>query len=131
MKFRLLQKSVQESDPAAAAALKNRFIQVGLPTYGFGEKQSQGIEWRLFIVGCVLLLFAGLVIWGFSLTTLTWDQQRLLVWALPLASGFSVGAFVGSVKTRARGLIPGLAITATGGFAVWEITFLVYSLKAK
>jgi hypothetical protein len=79
---------------------------------------------RWFVVGCVLLLFAfGLGIWGFFLGTLTSVQQRLLVWALALASGLAIGAFVGSIKAEARGLIPGIAITATSGFAVWLIMF--------
>jgi hypothetical protein len=60
---------------------------------------------------------------GFSLPTLTPDQQRLLVWALPLASGFSASAFAGSLSARTRDWLPGSAITATGGFAVWFITF--------
>ena len=62
-------------------------------------------------------------IFGFSLGRLTEDPWRLLVWLLPLASGFAAAAFVGSVFVKARNFIPGIAVTATGGFAVWLITF--------
>jgi hypothetical protein len=103
------------AEPDVAQSLRNRFIEVGLPTYGFDTKPSQGLESRWFILGCVLLLFAlAFVIWGFSLAKLTWDQQRLLVSALPLASGFSAAAFAGSIYTQARNWIPGIAHEAIG-----------------
>jgi hypothetical protein len=131
IKFTELQAYLHEKEPQIASALRNRFIEVGLPTYGFEDKTSQGLESRWFILGCVLLLFAvALVLWGFSLGTLTWDRQRLLVWALPLASGFSAAAFAGSIYTQARNWIPGIAITATGGFAVWLITFFFTRARA-
>jgi hypothetical protein len=124
IKLTQLQASLHEKESQIASALRIRFIEVGLPTYGFDEKSPPILESRWFILGCILLLFAlAFVIWGFSLGTLTWDQQRLLVWALPLASGFSAAAFAGSIYTQARDWIPGIAITATGGFAVWFITF--------
>jgi Protein of unknown function (DUF4019) len=53
------------------------------------------------------------------------------VWALPLASGFSAAAFAGSLYTQARNWIPGIAITATGGFAVWLITFFFLFPESK
>jgi hypothetical protein len=132
IKFIELQACLREKEPQIASALRNRFIEEGLPTYGFDEKTSQHLEWRWFILGCVLLLFAiALVLWGFSLAKLTWDQQRLLVWALPLASGFSAAAFAGSIYTQAQNWIPGIAITVTGGFAVWLITFFFLFPESK
>ena len=91
---------------------------------GHLESPKVNFQWRWFTIGCVLLAFAlALAIWGFSLGSLTKDQRRLLVWLLPLASGFATTAFVGSAFVKARNLVPGIAITATGGFAVWLITF--------
>ena len=131
LKLTALQAFLREKEPQIASDLRTRFIQVDLPAHGF-ERTSQGLESRWFILGCGLLLFAvGLVIWGFSLGNLTWDQQRLLVWALPLASGFAAAAFAGSINTQARDWIPGLAITATGGFAVWLVTFFFLFPESK
>jgi hypothetical protein len=64
-----------------------------------------------------------IALWGFSLGTLTDDQRRLLVWVLPLASGFAAAAFAGSIFVQARNVVPGIVVTATGGFAIWFITF--------
>jgi hypothetical protein len=79
-----------------------------------------------FTVGVFLLLVAvGMAIWGFKLGTLTPDQRQILLWALPLASGFGCGSFAGGMTAKGKGLIPGLIVTATGGFAVWLITIFV------
>jgi hypothetical protein len=135
IKFTELQAFLLAKEPQIASALRNRFIEVGLPVYGFEKEEKKGsqrLQWSWFFVGCLLLLFAfGLGIWGFFLGTPTIVQQRLLVWALSLASGFAVGAFVGSIKAEARGLIPGIAITATSGFAVWLITFFFLFPESK
>lgn len=77
-----------------------------------------------WIVGMICLLTTiGLGVWGFSLGTLTEDQRRILVWAMPLASGFACGAFAGRISVKADGVVPRAVIGATGGFAVWLITF--------
>lgn len=44
---------------------------------------------------------------------------------LSLLSGFAAGSFVGAFTVKARGLIPGVAATATGGFGVWLLTAFV------
>jgi hypothetical protein len=69
-----------------------------------------------------LLVAVALATWGFALGTLTPDQRQILVWALPLASGFACGSFAGGISAKAQGILPGLLVTATGGFAVWLIT---------
>ncbi len=88
------------------------------------QSHSSGIQLRWFVVGCLMLVvaiaFAG---WGFWLKTLTEDQRRILLWALPLASGFAVGAFAGSMTVKARHIVPGILISATSGFGVWLLTF--------
>jgi hypothetical protein len=95
-------------------------------TLGFaghvGSKSS--VNWAWFAVGCVLLVSAlAFAAWGFSLKQLAEDQRRILLWVLPLASGVAAGAFAGSMSVRAQGFLPGLVITATGGFGVWLLTF--------
>jgi hypothetical protein len=85
---------------------------------------ADGIEWRWFILGCVLILVAIIAFfWGFALGELKHGQYMLLMWILPLSSGFAAGSFAGSIK--ATGPIGQIAITATGGFAVWLLSFLL------
>lgn len=86
-------------------------------------KSNSRANWR-FAVGVFLLLVAvGFALWGFSKTTLSPDQRQILLWILPLASGFSATAFAGSLSVKAKGFWPGLVITATGGFGIWLLTF--------
>lgn len=81
---------------------------------------------KYFTVGAVCLALAiGLAIWAFALGTLTPDQRKILLWALPIASGFACSSFAGGISAKAQGIVPGLLVTATGGFAVWLITFLL------
>jgi len=85
--------------------------------------RMQHTDKKYFVVGCVLSIFvAGLVIWAFALGTLTPDQRTLMRVLLSLFSGFAAGSFVGAFTVKARGLIPGVAATATGGFGVWLLT---------
>ena len=87
---------------------------------------KQGIDLRFFVLGCAFLAAVlALVVWAFSKTELADHQRQLLRWALPLASGFLVGSFVGSLTVHSKGFAPGLAATATGGFGVWLLTFFV------
>lgn len=88
------------------------------------EISQQEFNWPLFIVGCVSLAVAvGLAIWAFSLRHLTDDQYLILLWALPVASGFVAGSFTGIM--RVTGPWKEIAFGAVGGFAVWLITLLV------
>ncbi|MCC6361103.1 MAG: hypothetical protein IT450_20365 [Phycisphaerales bacterium] len=85
---------------------------------------SYPIEFRRFVVGCVLLAIGVLfAVWGFSIGSLSDDRRRILLWVLPLASGFAATAFAGSLSVKARELVPGVLIAATGGFGVWLVTF--------
>lgn len=90
-----------------------------------------GSRAKRFGVGVCLLGFAmALAAWGFSLGTLTPDQRNILLWALPLASGFACTAFAGGISAKAQGFWPGVAVTATGGFAVWFLTAFLLFPKA-
>jgi hypothetical protein len=92
--------------------------------------QNGGIVWPWFIVGSVLLVVAIVAFfWGFALGNLTPSQHFLLMWLLPLSSGFAAGCFVGSLK--ATGPIGQIAVTATGGFAVWFLSFLLLPKPVK
>jgi hypothetical protein len=95
-------------------------------TFSFaGQVESKSpVKWAWFVVGCGLLVSAlAFAAWGFSLKQLAEDQRRILLWVLPLASGVAAGAFAGSMSVRAQGFLPGLVITATGGFGVWLLSF--------
>lgn len=81
-------------------------------------------NWPWFIVGCVMLVAALVAFfWAFSLRDLTESQRFLLMWLLPLASGFAVGCFAGS--THATGTLGTITVAATGGFAVWLLSYFL------
>jgi hypothetical protein len=81
-------------------------------------------NWQRFTIGCVLLLIAFFfAVWAFAKGELTSTQRMILLWCLPLASGFGVSSFMGGLTVQARGWIPGTAIAAGGGFAVWLLSY--------
>jgi hypothetical protein len=85
--------------------------------------KQNAINWPFFIIGVALLVAAlGFAIWTFLLGTLTEDQRLILLWVLPLASGFGSGSFVGSMVAKGKRLFTGVGVTATGGFAVWLLS---------
>lgn len=88
------------------------------------ESSPPPVAWPWFIVGCVLLLVAIVgFFWGFAIRNLTSSQHSLLMWILPLSSGFAAGCFAGSLK--ATGPVGQIAVTATGGFAVWFLSYFL------
>jgi hypothetical protein len=142
-RFVNMQRLVKQKNPREAELIRDRFAHCGLPCTGFETEDdpwrgggtvgpTETVEWRYFSVGLVLLAAAlGFGGWGFHLANLTPDQRLILLWILPLASGFGAGAFAGGISAKARGLIPGVIITATGGFAVWLLTYLLLPDPAK
>src|SRR5947207_1813439 len=88
------------------------------------ESSPPTLERRFFAVGLFLLVVAvGFAIWAFAISKLGPHQRMILLWALPLASGFSAGAFVGGLTVQSKkNYIPGVFVTAAGGFAVWFLT---------
>jgi hypothetical protein len=86
----------------------------------------QSVSWPFFIVGILMMLFAfDMANKGFQAGHLTADQRFILLWILPLASGFMCGAFAGKISTATNSPWAGWAITATGGFAVWILSFFL------
>jgi hypothetical protein len=116
IKFRKIQEFLLSKEPLIASALRNRFIEIGLPVYGFEKEEnkgSQGLQWRWFIVGCLLLFIC---FWtrnfGFSLGTPTSPEAPSRV-RIGTSVGFCDRLIRWINQAEARGLIPGIAITAT------------------
>jgi hypothetical protein len=130
-----MQRLVSKTDAGCAAHLRAVFVAGGLPVLGFDTEESEkpatrGIEWRYFGVGCFFALIAvGMAVWAFSLEEMKPHQYFILRWLFPLASAFSSGSFTGSIVTSSNKFWWGLAVAATGGFAVWLLANL-FLLKA-
>lgn len=112
--------------PNTERSIRNRIVH-------FRESQihpvhrTDGIDFRYFVVGCILLATAiGLAIYAFEKRILTGSQIVILKWLLPLASGFCAGSFIGSFTIKSKGALPGIVATATGGFGVWFLTFIFF-----
>jgi len=130
--FANIQRLVKENHQDFAKTLRDRFVKLGLPTHGFDRDGVQAptpykLDWRHFIVGCVLGVFSiGMATWGFSIGNLTKDQRFILHWLFPLTSGFAAWGFAGSFSAKTKDW-QGFAIAATGGFGVWLLSnFLLF-----
>jgi hypothetical protein len=130
--FANIQRIATATNRELALKLRDEFVKLGLPTYGFDKAESEKqqphqLEWRFFILGCFITAVAVVMAaWGFSLSTLTKDQRFILHWIFPLCSGFASWCFAGSITARAKGW-QGFAIAATGGFGVWLLSnFLLF-----
>jgi hypothetical protein len=121
-----LSHAKKQTDPEIREKYINyadRYFMVIMKKYDSNNEHK--ISWPLFIVGCVLLL-ASIVLgfWGFSKEILTDDQKQIFSLFFSLAAGFSSGSFYGSIKVKTEKLfLKALSVTATGGFAVWFLTF--------
>jgi hypothetical protein len=94
------------------------------PAPATSDSEGQPSAW-FFVVGAVAFI-AALVfaIWGFGIGDLTDDRRQILRWIFSIAAGFAAGAFAGGLTVRlANNIAWGLAASATGGPAVWLITF--------
>jgi hypothetical protein len=96
---------------------------------GLDKGSHSFLEQRFFLVGLIWLLFTiGLVsyvIFGPPLCSSL--KIKTFTTVLSLAAGFLAWTFSGSIKAQARNLVPGIAIAATGGFAVFVV--LQFQLK--
>jgi len=126
--FAGIQRIAKTTNPKIAKEWRDRFVKLDLPTHGFdtdecSKASDAPMEPRFFYLGCFLLLVAvGMGVWGFSKGDLTPDQRGILLWCLPLSSGFGSWTFAGGIIAKAKGW-QGFVISATGGFAVWLLTF--------
>lgn len=130
--FAATQRIAKKTNPTLANEARDRFVRAALPTHGFDTDETDKVttpllERRFFVIGCVLLAVAvGMAIWGFSLGTLSPDQRNILLWSLPLASGFGCWSFTGSMSAKMKGW-QGFVVSATGGFGVWLLSnFLLF-----
>jgi hypothetical protein len=92
------------------------------------DKKEANLFLLLYWYAGALALIIGFVFafWAFSLPGLRPHQFFILSWILPLTSGIVAGAFSGSITTKvSKSEWKGLFIAATGGSAVWLITFLI------
>lgn len=71
----------------------------------------------------MLLVAVFFAAWAFYKGNLSEDQRQILRWVLSLGAGFFAAVFVGKIGIEWKGLVPGLAIAASGGAAVWALTF--------
>jgi hypothetical protein len=128
--FANIQRIAMSTHPDIARRYRDEFARLNLPTHGFDKDESERpqqhtLEWRFFFLGCFILLVAiGMALWGFSHGDLSKDQRNILLWILPLASGFSAWSFAGSLSVKGKGW-QGFAIAATGGFGVWLLSHFV------
>lgn len=128
--FANMQRLVQLTHEEHAGEQRALFATMGLPTHGFDKEESEkpatrSIEWRYFIVGCIFgFVTIGLAVWGFSLDEMKPHQYWILRWAMPFAGAFASGSFSGAIVTGGKKFWWGLAVAATGGFAVWLLSNL-------
>ena len=90
------------------------------------NNDSAGISWPFFFVGLCLMDYAFYMSSkAFDAGTLTGDQRFILLWLLPLASGFLCATFAGKISAKTKKGFAGWAVAATGGFAVWILSFFL------
>jgi len=89
------------------------------------ENKTKGISRPFFVVGLCLMFYAFYISTkAFELKNLTNDQRFILLWIMPLSSGFICGSFAGAISARTKKGYAGWAVAATGGFAVWVLSYL-------
>ncbi|MFM2484353.1 hypothetical protein [Celerinatantimonas yamalensis] len=104
-----------------ALTLKNRFIKYNLPTNGFDAKGSYKltsikIDWVSLIIGIILFVASGLVVFFIDIDTgMEYLFSRILI-SLSVALIFSG---VAKEKIQAKINISGLTITALGTIAIF------------
>lgn len=131
MSFANIQRVVKVNHPDIAQEWRDRFYIAGLPTHGFdkdgvSKRLPPPVEWRFFILGSVFLAFALLlVVWAFAIGNLSNDQRFILLWVFPIAGAFISKSFSGKISATTKHWSYGLMVAATGGFAVWLVTYFM------
>lgn len=75
---------------------------------------------KWFYLGCAMLLVAAVAFFVAFFTGIDQSRKFLLLWLLPLVSGFCAGCFAGAMQLSGKKI---LGVTAAGGFAVYIFTF--------
>lgn len=113
--------------PAASTPHKDRPFANGYTGTMARQQQTkdQGrLEPRFFVIGCISFGAAiVLALSTFALRELSQDQREVVRWCCSLAAGFAAGSFAGSLTVKSTGVVPGLIISATGGFGVFLLVF--------
>ncbi len=92
------------------------------------RKTAEFTSKAFFIVGCVFVLFAmSLSIWAFQKPSLAEHQWQALRAVFAVMVGFACGSFAGGkLGIKGKGVLGGLMITATGGFAAWYLSASIF-----
>ncbi len=114
-----------------ALTIKEKFIKNNLPIEGFNTKEkykltSIKVEWPSLILGTMLLVISTVIIFSDSMHT--GMQYWLIRIFASLGSALLVtGIFKGTIQAKIN--IPGIAITATSGFAFFLILYFYNPAK--
>jgi hypothetical protein len=82
-------------------------------------RSTLGIVALVFVIAAI-----GLGVWAFSFKELERHHYEILRFMFSVAAGIAAGAFAGSISISSDKIIPGVAISAAGGFAVWLLCFV-------
>lgn len=96
------------------------------------DKNSTPLEMRFYILGCIIVIFAGFIFYKVFFapeTCLNQKQLGLLKFLLPIVGGFLAWTFSGKISVNTDKIIPGLIITAFGGFAIYILSSHIFDLK--
>jgi hypothetical protein len=119
-----LKKALKATPPNLRDALEPLLFSVhaaaGRDTPPKPDKVTTGVTLTMGVLASLVAF--GIVVWAFFLGDLTDDQRRILRWSLATAAGIAGGCFTGSITVK--GEWQKLAVTATGGFGTWLVTFI-------
>lgn len=114
-----------------ALSIKNEFVKNNIPIEGFESKEKYKlngtkIEWISFIIGIIFLIISAIIIFLDSINT------GMQYWLIRIFTSLGVallitGIFKKSIQAKIN--IPGVVITATGGFAVFFILYFFNPAK--
>ena len=114
-----------------ALSIKNEFLKNNIPIEGFESKEKYKlhgtkIEWISLIIGIIFLIISAIIIFLDSINT------GMQYWLIRIFTSLGVallitGIFKKSIQAKIN--IPGVVITATGGFAVFFILYFFNPAK--
>jgi hypothetical protein len=116
-------KSILSNDPNAVRKYHQDFARLRIPTDGLQLPTTvPSLDWRMFGLGVVGFVVAVIfAVWTFILKEVKEPQIIALLFIFPLATGFFAWTFSGALGANSRSR---LLISATGGFAVWLVTYM-------